>query len=185
MTHLLIGRYLCIASLSKGVMRSTPPSNDHAHEHEWRPVEDSFPMYEDGAAIFHYRCKYVERTGESYSAKHDETFYDIGYECDEHKTVRYDIEEIRFTPSDHQSDVWMMTPEEVRTESETLSTLPEDFPSLSEVCEMLYDEEMERKFMMNMKVDVSVERQFEYELTDEITVVFRRDTVDVPDVHYL
>lgn len=74
--------------------RYTTP-NDHIHDHEYRPVEDRFPLFEDGAAIFFYECEYVEITSSTTDYERDETFYGTGYECDETKTVRFDLTEMR------------------------------------------------------------------------------------------
>jgi hypothetical protein len=50
---------------------------DHSHEHAWSPVNDG-SIIEDGAAIFHEECLYVEgRYGE-------------GWECEETRTYRFE-----------------------------------------------------------------------------------------------
>jgi hypothetical protein len=53
----------------------------HHHEHEWEMDDHrADPIIEDGAAIFHLQCRYVEgRYGE-------------GWECEETKTYRFEYD---------------------------------------------------------------------------------------------
>ena len=74
--------------------RTEPQGGIGAHEHEWEPITDLFPVFEDGAAIFWYECNYVEQSQVGHSKELDESFYRTDYECSETKTVRFDLEEI-------------------------------------------------------------------------------------------
>lgn len=56
---------------------------DHSHEHRWELVGDEI-IFEDGAAIFHYECRYAE--GE----------YGQGWQCEETKFDRFDLSYIWF-----------------------------------------------------------------------------------------
>jgi hypothetical protein len=93
-------------------MRTTPRSRSRidTHEHDWYPVEGRYPLYEDGALIFQLECEWVEINGATHSEKHDEVFYDEGAECNETKTVRFDIEEVSISTDEKTVD---MTPEDV------------------------------------------------------------------------
>lgn len=63
-----------------------------AHEHSWIvPEDESVYCYEDGAMHIHRECEWVEITGSQHSAKHDETFYSYGAECDAHEVYRFDL----------------------------------------------------------------------------------------------
>jgi len=52
--------------------------NPHDHEHEWRHGDIDNPVIEDGAAIFHQQCRYVEGQ------------YGEGWECEETRTYRFE-----------------------------------------------------------------------------------------------
>lgn len=67
----------------------TVPSN--GHEHEWHVDEGQDLIYEDGAVFLHEECEYVEIIDSQTSARHDETFYETGYECEATKTYRFDL----------------------------------------------------------------------------------------------
>ncbi|TQQ81881.1 hypothetical protein EWF95_02785 [Halonotius roseus] len=57
----------------------------HHHEHEWREDQHDQPIFEDGAAIFFETCGYAEgRYGE-------------GWECDESRTIRCELDRIEKT----------------------------------------------------------------------------------------
>jgi hypothetical protein len=75
-------------------MNRGPEPNPHAHDHEYRPVEDRFPLFEDGAAIFFFECEYTEITGSVTDHERDETYYSEGYSCDETKTIRFDLKKM-------------------------------------------------------------------------------------------
>lgn len=64
----------------------------HAHEHEWELGDVDNPVIEDGAAIFHERCRYVEgRWGE-------------GWSCEETRTYRFEYDELD-TPDGDRIDL--------------------------------------------------------------------------------
>jgi hypothetical protein len=76
--------------------RNAGPAGDpHAHDHEYRPRHDRFPLFEDGAAIFFLECEYTEITGSVTDHERDETYYSEGYSCDKTKTIRFNLKEIR------------------------------------------------------------------------------------------
>ena len=64
----------------------------NSHKHEWVTTED--PLIEDGAAIFHEHCNWKEVTSAVHSAKHDETFYGYGGECEEARHYRMEASTI-------------------------------------------------------------------------------------------
>lgn len=77
-------------------MRKHPPEPSHT-EHEWAPVEDdSGLVFEDGAAIIHQQCEWVEVTGSQTHDERDETYYEYGAECDETRTLRLELNQIRW-----------------------------------------------------------------------------------------
>lgn len=69
----------------------SPHANSHTHEHtfvEW-DVEAV-----DCTAYVYQPCEYVEITSAQTSARHDETFYGTGYECDASRTCTYELQRI-------------------------------------------------------------------------------------------
>ncbi len=64
------------------------------HQHEWRPLDDQQPIFEDGAVVFYEECNFVEVHGSYHSERLDEVFYDEGEQCDETRTIRLDL--VRF-----------------------------------------------------------------------------------------
>jgi hypothetical protein len=55
-------------------------ATDHSHEHLW--IDEHGPMFEDGAAIFHEKCDYVE-------GRHSE-----GWSCEETRKIRFEATEL-------------------------------------------------------------------------------------------
>ncbi|WP_226041218.1 hypothetical protein [Natrinema sp. DC36] len=62
-----------------------------SHTHEWRPLDEDDPVFEDGAAIFRQQCDHVEILGSQTSSRHDETFYEEGAQCPETQHIRMDM----------------------------------------------------------------------------------------------
>jgi len=58
------------------------------HQHEYPP--ESVDVEIDEYIYVYWHCNYAEVTSAQHSAKHDETFYGYGAECDTQKTVTYD-----------------------------------------------------------------------------------------------
>lgn len=77
-------------------MRHTPPEPSAAptHEHEWHPIEDLYPVFEDFAAIFHEKCEWEEIIDSHRSKRHDEIFYEVGASCEKTRSFRFDIDKI-------------------------------------------------------------------------------------------
>jgi hypothetical protein len=68
-------------------MRSHPPENDLAHEHDWIP-ETIDVIWDENVHVI-WSCGWAEVTSSTTSAKHDETFYGYGAECGATKRVTY------------------------------------------------------------------------------------------------
>jgi hypothetical protein len=60
------------------------------HDHEYRPLDETRPLFEDWAAIFQQECDFAEIVGAVHSERHDEVFHGTGAECDETRKVRMD-----------------------------------------------------------------------------------------------
>lgn len=67
---------------SAGDPRAPWNAPDHSHKHEWIPAEKANPIFEDGAAIFHDYCEYVEGR------------YRDGWSCEETRRFRCDVERV-------------------------------------------------------------------------------------------
>lgn len=65
---------------------------ESGHTHEWGEVEDDDVYLEDYALIVFQRCEYVEITGSTYSERHDEVFYDEGWQCEASRSFRFDLD---------------------------------------------------------------------------------------------
>lgn len=101
----------------------------HAHECEFEPDDPrDGPIIEDGAAIFHLRCNYVEgRWGE-------------GWSCEETKTYRFEYGELD-TPDDERIDLpditeWDEVPDDV---AEQVIRIEEEFHAGNNDVEMYVD----------------------------------------------
>jgi hypothetical protein len=67
---------------SAGDPRAPWNAPDHSHDHEWRPSNGDYPLFEDGAAVFAEYCEYSEGR------------YGDGWSCEETRWIRCDIERI-------------------------------------------------------------------------------------------
>lgn len=70
--------------------RTSPPANDRAHEHEWRP--EPAVVEHDEYVYVAYECMWAEVTSATTSERHDETFYGYGAECAATKRVTWSIQ---------------------------------------------------------------------------------------------
>jgi hypothetical protein len=87
-----IDTFISGAPIVVDMRRTAPPSNSHAHEHEWIVIEDdSAYMYEDGALFIRQECMYSEERSAGHSSRLDETFYETMYECGTERTFRFDL----------------------------------------------------------------------------------------------
>jgi hypothetical protein len=102
--------------------RSAGPSASHSHDHEWECYggSDSF-VHEDFALHVHEDCSYAEVTGSATSERHDETFYEYGYECDATRRHRFEIVRIERVNADGEV---AETLADGRDEVEGVSDLP-------------------------------------------------------------
>jgi hypothetical protein len=60
------------------------------HEHEFEPVEDYYPILEDGAAIFIEECIHAPLLGRGYDAGRDEYHEAHGEKCGEERHTRFE-----------------------------------------------------------------------------------------------
>jgi len=85
-------------------MRHTHPPEPSHTDHEWRLSEDI--IFEDGAVFLRDDCEWVEILGSHTDEARDETYYNEGASCDESRTRRLDMSEIRH---DSHSDGFLIT----------------------------------------------------------------------------
>ena len=86
----------------------------HNHEHEWRLDDMENPMFEDGAAIFHEYCDYVEgRWGE-------------GWSCEESRTLRCDVERVVLLREGKPNVAYLASEEDYHNEWGFIERLYED-----------------------------------------------------------
>ena len=69
-----------------------------SHQHDFEPIPDLDPIFEDWAAIFHERCYYAPIISSVHSEELDESFHEYGEECGEERSIRMDLQEIQLTP---------------------------------------------------------------------------------------
>jgi hypothetical protein len=65
-----------------------------SHEHEWEPIPELYPVFEDWAAMFHERCTWEEIVDSHRSKRYDEVFYETGASCEETRNFRFDLAKI-------------------------------------------------------------------------------------------
>jgi hypothetical protein len=106
----------------------TSPPEDTAfdrHDHEWHPVDDAFPVLEDGAAIFYEECNWaVTKTIDM--GKYGTEEHAVGPECEASR--RHRMEAARITADFGYGDVvltgeyWSLFPEVVEAAFEAIET---------------------------------------------------------------
>lgn len=70
------------------------------HDHEWVPIEEDYPIIEDGAAIFREQCHFVEILGSYTDKQRDEVYYEEGEQCEETRSVRFETAYVKFINED-------------------------------------------------------------------------------------
>lgn len=67
---------------------------DMSHTHEWRPVEEMYPIFEDDAALFVEECKWEKElsTEEGYDG---ERIVTSSIPCEEQRTIRFEPTVVR------------------------------------------------------------------------------------------
>jgi hypothetical protein len=162
--------------------RTAPPSNPHAHEHEFRVIEDdSAFFYEDGALFVTERCDYIEQRSAGHSKRLDETFYETMYECETERTHRFDLVSIEHKYVETEDTEGYLR---LADGADELLTLYDEYPTLFEEIERaaaqrLCDDGDAIDFTSKLSVDhsdhqITVEVDDEqYRLTYEFTEVKR------------
>lgn len=111
--------------------RTSPPEETafDRHDHEWHPVEDSFPVLEDGAAIFYEECNWAV-TKTIHMGKYGTEEHAVGPECEAQRWHR--MKATRITADFGYGDVvlfgsyWDLFPEVVEEAFITVETADED-----------------------------------------------------------
>jgi len=69
--------------------------SSHAHDHEWHIVEDDTAIiFDDDALHVYEECEYAESRSVGTSKRHDETFYETTYKCEQLRAHRFDITKV-------------------------------------------------------------------------------------------
>lgn len=67
------------------------------HDHEWEPTENSYPVLEDGAAIFIEECRWAPILNSYSGGEFEDTYYEEGEPCGEERSLRFELQRIGHT----------------------------------------------------------------------------------------